>query len=596
MAEMLGGWKRSHKCGDLRASDVGKTVLLMGWVHHRRDHGGLVFVDLRDRYGVTQVVFDPQLADKVHKQSHLIRNEWVLAIKGKVTNRPEGTVNPKLATGEIEVRCEEVKVLNSSLTPVFPIEDDVEVAEETRLEHRYLDLRRESMKNKIVMRHKTAQAIRAHMNGLDFLEIETPILIKNTPEGAREYVVPSRVYPGKFYVLPQSPQLFKQLSMISGLDRYYQIARCFRDEDPRADRQPEFTQVDIEMSFIDEDDIYAVGEGVMKAVFKEVLGVDLKTPFPHISFNEAMDKYGSDKPDLRFDLPMVNVTDIAAKSDFKVFKDVIARGDVVKALNAKGCADFSRKDMEDLTGFVGKYGAKGMAWFKVKDGKLDSNITKYFNETVQKELLTALKGEEGDLFLFGADQVDTVNESLGALRVEIARRKGLIEKGPKWAFCWVVDIPMFGKDEKGRIFSMNHPFTSPKEADVKLLDTDPMKALSKGYDLVLNGFELGGGSIRIHDVELQSKIFKILDISPEKAEERFGFLLKALSYGAPPHGGMAFGLDRVIMLLAGTSNIREVIAFPKTAKATDLMTGSPSEIDPDLLKDLKIKIELEDLT
>ncbi len=596
MAEMLGGWKRSHKCGDLRASDVGKTVTLMGWVHHRRDHGGLVFVDLRDRYGVTQIVFDPQLADKVHKQSHLIRNEWVLAVRGEVTQRPEGTVNPKLATGEIEIRCSEVKALNPSLTPVFPIEDDVDVAEEVRLEYRYLDLRRESMKNKLVTRHKTAQAIRSYMNSQDFLEIETPILIKNTPEGAREYVVPSRIYPGKFFVLPQSPQIFKQLSMISGLDRYYQIARCFRDEDPRADRQPEFTQVDIEMSFIDEDDIYSVGEGVMKTVFKEVLGVELKTPFPHIPFAEAMEKYGSDKPDLRFDLPMVNVTAIAAQSDFKVFKDVVGRSGAVKALNAKGCADFSRKDLEDLTGFVGKYGAKGMAWFKVKDGKLDSNITKYFNETVQKEILAALKGEEGDLLLFGADSADVVNESLGQLRVEIAKRKGLIEKGPKWAFCWVVDIPMFGTDEKGRIFSMNHPFTSPKEADVALLDTDPMKALSKGYDLVLNGFELGGGSIRIHDNELQSKIFKLLDISPEKAEERFGFLLKALSYGAPPHGGMAFGLDRVVMLLTESANIREVIAFPKTAKAIDLMTGSPSEIDPDLIKELKIKIELEDLS
>lgn len=596
MAEMLGGWKRSHKCGDLRASNVNQEVTLMGWVHHRRDHGGLVFVDLRDRYGVTQIVFDPQLADKVHKQSHLIRSEWVLAIKGKVALRPEGTANPKLPTGEIEIRCNEVKVLNPSLTPVFPIEDDVDVAEETRLEYRYLDLRRESMKNKLIARHKTAQAVRNYMNSQEFLEIETPILIKNTPEGAREYVVPSRVYPGKFYVLPQSPQLFKQLSMIAGLDKYYQIARCFRDEDPRADRQPEFTQVDIEMSFIDEDDIYAVGEGVMKAVFKEVLGVDLKTPFERIPFDEAMEKYGSDKPDMRFDLPMVDVSAVAAKSDFKVFKDVLGRGGVVKALNAKGCADFSRKDLDDLTAFVGKHGAKGMAWFKVKDGKLDSNIAKYFQPEVQADLLKTLKGEEGDMFLFGADDPSIVNDSLGALRVEIAKRKGLIAKGEKWAFRWVVDIPMFGKDEKGRIFSMNHPFTSPKEADVALLDTDPMKAKSKGYDLVLNGFELGGGSIRIHDTELQAKIFSLLGITKESAEERFGFLQKALSYGAPPHGGMAFGLDRVVMLLTGAPNIRDVIAFPKTAKATDLMTGSPSVIDEELMKELKIKIELEDLT
>ena len=621
MAEFLGGWKRSHTCGDLRASDIGKTVTLMGWVHRRRDHGGLVFVDLRDRYGITQIVFDPKLADKVvvkqeymahetksdahvisvqyedvEKQSHLIRNEWVLAIRGVVTARPEGTVNPKLSTGEIEISCLDVKVLNSSLTPVFPIEDEVEVAEEVRLEYRYLDLRRPSMKDKIVMRHNTSKAIRSYMNSQNFLEIETPILIKNTPEGAREYVVPSRVYPGKFYVLPQSPQIFKQLSMVAGLDRYYQIARCFRDEDPRADRQPEFTQVDIEMSFIDEDDIYGLGEGIMKNVIKEVMGEDIETPFPRITFEESMNKYGNDKPDLRFDMPMVDVTAIAGKSDFKVFKDVVTRGDAVKALNAKGCADFSRKDIEDLTAFVAKYGAKGMAWFKVKDGKLDSNIVKYFNEEVQKEMLTTLKGEEGDLFLFGADHIDVVNESLGQLRVEIAKRKGLIEKGPKWAFCWVVDIPMFGTDEKGRIFSMNHPFTSPKEADVALLDTDPMKAKSKGYDIVLNGFEIGGGSIRIHDMDLQSKIFKILDISPEKAEERFGFLLKALSYGAPPHGGMAFGLDRFVMLMSGSNNIREVIAFPKTAKATDLMTGSPSYIDEDLMKELKIKIELEDLT
>ena len=596
MAEMLGGWKRSHKCGDLRASDVGKTVILMGWVHHRRDHGGLVFVDLRDRYGVTQVVFDPQLADKALKQSHLIRNEWVLAVQGEVTSRPEGTINPKLATGEIEVRCSEVKVLNPSLTPVFPIEDDVEVAEETRMEYRYLDLRRESMKNKLIARHKMAMAARNYMSDEGFLEIETPILIKNTPEGSREYVVPSRVNPGKFFVLPQSPQQLKQTCMIAGLDKYFQIAKCFRDEDLRADRQPEFTQIDIEMSFIDEEDIYRVGEGLLKAIVKASLGEDLKTPFPRLTYEEAMNRYGNDKPDLRFDLPLVEVGEIAAKSDFKVFKDVITRGDVVKALNAKGCADFSRKDLEDLTGFAGKYGAKGMAWFKVKDGKLDSNITKYFNDAVQKELLAALKGEEGDLLLFGADKVETVNESLGALRMEISRRKGLIEKGPKWAFAWVTDFPMFGKDEKGRLFSMNHPFTAPRDQDLAYLDSDPTKATARAYDMVLNGFELGSGTIRIHDSALQSKIFSLLDISPEKAQERFGFLLKALTYGAPPHGGMAVGLDRIAMLLTGAPNIRDVIAFPKTAKATDLMTGSPSEIDPELMKELKIKIEMEDLS
>ncbi len=595
MAEMLGGWKRTHKCGDLRASDVGKTVTLMGWVHHRRDHGGLVFVDLRDRYGVTQVVFDPQLADKVHKQSHLIRSEWVLAVKGQVTQRPEGTVNPKIATGEIEVRCSEVKVLNEAQTPVFPIEDDVEVSEEARMEFRYLDLRREYMKSKLIARHKMSMAARNFMSGDGFLEIETPILIKNTPEGSREYVVPSRVNPGKFFVLPQSPQQLKQTCMIAGLDKYFQVAKCFRDEDLRADRQPEFTQIDWEMSFIDEEDIYRVGEGLMKAIFKEALGEGLKTPFPRLTYAEAVGRYGNDKPDLRFDLPLVEVGAIAAKSDFKVFKDVLGRGDVVKALNAKGCADFSRKDMDDLTAFVGKYGAKGMAWFKVKDGKLDSNIAKYFNDGAQKELLTALKGEEGDLLLFGADKVDLVNESLGALRVEIARRKGLIEKGPKWAFAWVTDFPMFGKDEKGRLYSMNHPFTAPREKDMALLDSDPLKVTARAYDMVLNGFELGSGTIRIHDSTLQSKVFRLLDISPEKAQERFGFLLRALTFGAPPHGGMAVGLDRIAMLLTGAPNIRDVIAFPKTAKATDLMTGSPSEIDEELMKELKIKIEMEDL-
>jgi len=592
----MGDWKRTHTCGSLNPNDIGKTVLLMGWVHHRRDHGGLVFVDLRDRYGVTQVVFDPQLADKTHKQSHLIRSEWVLAVTGKVTARPEGTVNPKLATGGIEVRCAEVRVLNPSKTPVFPIEDDVEVAEETRLEYRYLDLRRNVMKNRIIARHHITQAVRNSLDGDGFLEIETPILIKNTPEGAREFVVPSRMNPGKFFVLPQSPQQLKQISMIAGLDKYYQVARCFRDEDLRADRQLEFTQVDIEMSFINEEDIYRVGELVMKSVFKTALGIDLKVPFPRIPYSEAMGKYGSDKPDLRFDLPLVDVGNVVKRAQFKVFSEVLERGGIIKAVNAKGCADFSRKDLEDLTGYVGRYGAKGMAWFKVKDGKLDSNIVKYFPEDVQKELLQIMEACDGDLLLFGADVPQVVHESLGALRCEIARRRGLIEKGPKWAFVWVVDFPLFGQDEKGHLFSMNHPFTSPQESSLPFLESEPLRAKSRGYDMVLNGMELGGGSIRIHDPEIQSKIFKLLDISAEKAEERFGFLVKALSYGAPPHGGMAFGLDRIVMLLTGATSIRDVIAFPKTAKGTCLLTGAPSAIDEELMQELKIRVETEDLT
>jgi len=596
MADLMGDWKRTHTCGDLRASDVGKEVLLMGWVHHRRDHGGLVFVDLRDRYGVTQVVFDPQLADRSHQQSHLIRNEWVLAVKGSVTPRPEGTVNTRIGTGEVEIRCTEVKVLNPSKTPVFPIEDDVDVSEETRLEYRYLDLRRKLMKGRIVARHRITQAIRRAMDGDGFLEIETPILIKNTPEGAREFVVPSRMNPGQFYVLPQSPQQLKQLSMIAGLDKYYQVARCFRDEDLRADRQLEFTQVDIEMSFITEEDVYRVGEMVMKAVFKEHLGEDLKTPFPRISFAESMEKYGNDKPDLRFGLPLVRVDAIARRSQFKVFTEVLEKGGCVKAVNATGCAEFSRKDLDDLTAFVGRHGAKGMAWFKVKDGKLDSNIVKYFPEDVQADLMKALDAHDGDLILFGADTEGVVNDALGALRVEVARRRGLIEKGPKWAFAWIVDIPMFGLDTQGRRYSMNHPFTMCQEADIDLLESDPMKVRSRGYDMVLNGIELGGGSIRIHDPEMQARIFKILDISPEKAEERFGFLLKALSYGAPPHGGMAFGLDRVVMLLTGATSIRDIIPYPKTAKGTCLLTGAPSPIEEDLMKELHIKTELEDLT
>ncbi len=610
--------KRTHTCGSLSPKDVGCSVILMGWVHHRRDHGGLVFVDLRDRYGITQIVFAPQavksevafsaeatsqampqeavsdksLAFDAITQSHLIRNEWVLAVRGQVVERPEGTINTKIATGGIEIQCVEVKILNSALTPIFPIEDQVEVSEEIRLQYRFLDLRRPIMRDRLVLRHQIALETRRYLDRLNFLEIETPLLIKNTPEGAREYVVPSRVNPGKFFVLPQSPQLLKQICMISGLDRYFQIAKCFRDEDLRADRQPEFTQIDLEMSFITEHDIYEVGEGLIQALFENILHQSIQF-LPKLSYQMAIDRYGSDKPDLRYELPLVHVEAIAQKSTFKVFRDVLEQQGMIQAINAKGGAVFSRKDLDELTSLVSKWGAKGMAWFRVKDGRLDSNIVKYFEPSVQSELMQHLNAEEGDLLLFCADTPKVVQSALGALRQELAQRLGMLKKGPQWALTWVVDFPCFEKDEHGKFMAVNHPFTSPKQEDLHWLDDDPLKAQARAYDMILNGVEIGGGSIRIHNAQVQSKVFKILNISPEEAERNFGFLLKALSYGAPPHGGMAFGLDRLVMLLSGASSIRDVIAFPKTAKAVCLMTGAPSILDPTFLEELNLKLDLE---
>ncbi|MFQ5328961.1 MAG: aspartate--tRNA ligase [Thermodesulfobacteriota bacterium] len=592
MLEQLGDWKRSAYCGDITADSIDTEIVLMGWVQRRRDHGGLIFIDLRDRTGIMQVVFNPETDAEAHRQAHSIRSEYVLAVKGTINRRPEETENTELKTGEVEMAVGQVKILNVAEPPPFLIEDDAEVHESVRLKYRYLDLRRPAIQKSLILRHHVSRAAREYLADNGFLEIETPMLTKSTPEGARDYLVPSRLSLGRFYALPQSPQLFKQILMISGFDRYFQIVKCFRDEDLRADRQPEFTQIDAEMSFVDSDDVISIMEGLIAQLFKEALAVTVAPPFNRLTYLEAIDRFGLDAPDTRFDLELKDITTIVADSGFKVFAQVAKRGDLVKAVNAKGCATFSRKELDDLTEFAGTYGAKGLAWVKVTDEGWQSPIAKFFTDDERGEMSSTLDAETGDLLLFVADCAKVTNTTLGRIRLHLAERLQLIPKD-SYNFVWVTDFPLLEYDEEaGRHVALHHPFTSPTDETVDKLDEAPLEVTSKAYDLVLNGCEIGGGSIRIHQREIQEKVFEKLGIGKEEAEERFGFLLDALSYGTPPHGGIAFGLDRLVAIMAGVPSIRDVIAFPKTQKAACLMTDAPSPVDKLQLRDLSLKTSL----
>ncbi len=588
--ETMGNLRRSHHCNVLNRSNIGEEVILMGWVLRRRDHGGVIFIDLRDRRGITQVVFNPEINPEVHAKAHDLRSEWVLAVRGRVQARPEGMANPKLLTGDIEVMIDELKILNQSLTPPFPLDEDVDVSDNLRLKYRYLDLRRPAMANNLIMRHRACQAIRSYLNGEDFLEIETPVLTRSTPEGARDYLVPSRVNPGRFFALPQSPQLFKQLLMVAGMDRYYQIVRCFRDEDLRADRQPEFTQIDMELSFVGEEEVMAVAEGMMKTLFAATLGLELAPPFPRMTYAEAMDRFGTDRPDTRFGFELVELTGVVKNCDLKVFREVAEKGGMIKSINAKGCAGFSRKDLDDLTAYVAQFGAKGLAWVKIKEGgEWQSPIAKFFSEQERREMMTALDAQPDDLLFFVADQPAVVHGALAELRLELARRLKLVA-GDDFSFVWVTDFPLLEYDhEAKRHVAVHHPFTAPHEDDLELLESEPGKVRSRAYDLVLNGHEIGGGSIRIHRKDLQEKVFTALGISAEEISDKFDFLVRALELGAPPHGGLAFGLDRLMMIIAGRDSIRDVIAFPKTQKATCPLTDAPAPVSRRHLTELSLR-------
>jgi aspartyl-tRNA synthetase len=588
---MMFDYRRTHTCGALRRDDINTIVTLSGWVNRRRDHGGLIFIDLRDRYGLTQLVFDPIKSPEAHLQAEKLRSEWVISIKGKVISREEGMTNPKLATGEIEVLVEEIDILSKAKTPPFSICDEqIEVNEELRLKYRYLDIRRGDVAKKLVTRHGAMLATRQYLDQQGFLEISTPILGKSTPEGARDYLVPSRMYPGTFYALPQSPQIFKQLLMVSGIDRYFQIAQCFRDEDLRADRQPEFTQIDMEMSFGTPEDLMVIIEGLIQNIFSACCNIHVTTPFRRLSHQVCMDKYGSDRPDLRFGMELHNLDYLAKQTTFSVFLDQLREGGIVKGLCVKGGSDLSRKTIDEYTEFVGRLGVKGLAWIKRQESGLTSSIVKFFPEEIQQQLMDKMKMEIGDLIFMIADQPARTNQALDHLRRKIARDRGLIDPN-RLEFLWVTDFPLFSwNEEEGRLDSEHHPFTSPNLEDVHLLKTDPLKMRSSGYDIVLNGYEIGGGSQRIHNSELQQSIFECLKMTPEELEAKFGFFIEALSYGTPPHLGIALGLDRIIMILTQTENIRDVIAFPKTQKASDLMLESPSKVASQQLKELEIRV------
>ena len=583
--------RRTHTCGELRESNIGQNVVLNGWVDRRRDLGGVIFIEIRDRHGITQVVFEPTFNEQAHHAAKELRSEYVISVEGVVRKRPADTDNPELATGYIDVMVNKLIILNEAETPPFAIKDEIDTHEDLRLKYRYLDLRRPKLQKSLILRHQMAQITRQYFDENGFVEVETPVLMKSTPEGARDFLVPSRVHKGKFYALPQSPQQYKQLLMVAGMDRYFQIVKCFRDEDLRADRQLEFTQIDVEMSFVDQEDIFTTVEGLMQRFFKQVWNRELQLPLLRLSFDEAMEKYGSDKPDLRFDLQMKTLNDVFSSTQFKVFNEAINGGGIVTGLLASGCGDYTRNQLDVLTDFVKGHGAKGLIWIRVKENELDSPTMKFFTDEEKQNLTKALNAKAGDLiFILSGAKIKTLN-TMGALRLEMAKRLNLIKEDSEPKLLWITDFPLFEWDEEtGRFYAMHHPFTSPRVEDIPLMITDPGKVKARAYDLVLNGNEIAGGSIRIHNADLQSQMFKSLGISEEEAQHKFGFLMNAFKYGAPPHGGIAFGFDRMAMIFAGEHSIRDVIAFPKTASAISLMDDSPSTVDETQLKELHIKI------